>query len=423
MNQKIFAVLLFLAVFAVTFLLLRDGMSSPAVPDREPDRPVAEMGNRGESERIRTSAQARAGATENKRSTVDTTATDDARFGIVAVEVATDDGMVPADVKIGLYPEAGARSVAGNGRVEFREVPPGIYTVQVSAEEYLPQPVPAVNVTRGTRTDVRVAMSRAVLFAGVVTDETQGRPIEGASIDFNGMMRAVSGPDGRFRTTARVLPAALDVIRVHHPDFDSQHFLRMPITDIANIRLAMGRGRGTIEGRLIPIGRRELPGRFIARVLRPLEGKDVEVRREIVVVGKDSFRIEGVYEGLYVLEVEFPGSALAGCRESFDLTAEPERRKAFEFRLPEGANVTGTASSRAGANAGVTIALVDADNHVRARAVTGASGAFAFEAVPAGEWRYRVDGRVPTTWSPPFVVEEGRSVAHAFELESGSLKN
>jgi hypothetical protein len=128
---------------------------------------------------------------------------------------------------------------------------------------------------------VQVVLQRAMFFSGVVTEETQGRPIEGASIDFNGMMRATSGPDGRFKTAARVLPGALDVIRVHHPDYDSQHFLRMPITDIANIRLAMGRGKGTIEGRLVPIGRRELPARFVARVLRPLEGKDVEVRREV----------------------------------------------------------------------------------------------------------------------------------------------
>jgi protocatechuate 3,4-dioxygenase beta subunit len=60
---------------------------------------------------------------------------------------------------------------------------------------------------------------------------------------------------------------------------------------------------------------------------------------------------------------------------------------------------------------------------VRARTVTGADGAFAFEAVPPGEWRYRVDGRVPTSWSPPFVVEDGRSVSHRFEIESGAFKD
>lgn len=423
MNSKYFGVLLFVGVFAATFLLLRDGFSAPGVPDREPDRPSPVAGNAGEVERIRTSAQARAASVEEKRSRVDTTAISDATTGVVAVAVTTDDGIVPADVRVALFPEAGERVAGGDGRVEWRNVPPGIYSVQVSADEYLPQPVPAAAVAKGTRTDVQVVLQRAMFFSGVVTEETQGRPIEGASIDFNGMMRATSGPDGRFKTAARVLPGALDVIRVHHPDYDSQHFLRMPITDIANIRLAMGRGKGTIEGRLVPIGRRELPARFVARVLRPLEGKDVEVRREVTVIGKDAFRIEGVYDGFYVLEVEFPGSSLAGCREEFDLTREPEHRKSFEWRIPETANVTGTAASRAGTNVGITIALVDVNNRVRARTVTGADGAFAFEAVPPGEWRYRVDGRVPTSWSPPFVVEDGRSVAHRFEIESGAFKD
>jgi hypothetical protein len=260
MNSKYFGVLLFVGVFAATFLLLRDGFSAPGVPDREPDRPSPVAGNAGEVERIRTSAQARAASVEEKRSRVDTTAISDATTGVVAVAVTTDDGIVPADVRVASFPRGGRARRGGDGRVEWRNVPPGIYSVQVSADKYLPQPVPAAAVAKGTRTDVQVVLQRAMFFSGVVTEETQGRPIEGASIDFNGMMRATSGPDGRFKTAARVLPGALDVIRVHHPDYDSQHFLRMPITDIANIRLAMGRGKGTIEGRLVPIGRREAPG-------------------------------------------------------------------------------------------------------------------------------------------------------------------
>ncbi len=424
MNQKLVGLLLFAGVFVAAFLLLRDSSTMTSIPDRSPEVDVPTSPTSSEEiERIRTSAQRRATRETTAGSSVTTESSADKTLGSVLIGVTTDDGLDALGLRVEVLPSGGERKTTADGRIDIGGIAPGIYTISVTADEYLTRPVPAVVVEAGKRVLVNVALDRASFLAGTVTEETFGRPLAGASIDFNGLVRATSDLSGNFRTAARIRPTALDVIHVHHPDYDSQHFLRMPITDIGNIRLSMGRGKGTLEGRIIALGRREAPPRIVARVLRPLEGKEVELRREVIVVGKSDFRIEGVYDGPYVLEVEFPGSSIAGRREEFDLTKEPDHRKAYEFLIPEGPNIIGTLVSRVGLHSGVVVELVDEFNRVRARSTSLTDGKFSFDAVPAGEWRYRVDGRVPTTWSTPFKVEEGRVLAQTMELESGRFTN
>jgi hypothetical protein len=333
--------------------------------------------------------------------------------------VKTDDALVPESLSVWVRPAEAEPRVTGGGTFRIGDLPPGAYHVGVAAKGYVPRPPTEVVVQAGRKVAVEIPLARGLELRGIVVEDVDQRPIQGARIDFNGIVQAQSDAYGAF-STGLVPPKALEVVTLTHDDYDRHRVVHPVILEPQNIVLAMGRGKGTVTGRIIPPSDGALPARIQVRNWRvPMAGHE-ELRRELTLENASSFEIRGVFSGPHVLEVAFPGSTIVSRRIEYDLGSDPTRH--VDVDLTGGGAVEGVYTAPSNLVAGRQVHLVDTGNHEVGETRTDEKGRFRFDRVPAGEFAIRMGSRIPPLHTQPFQVEDGRVAQIVVDGQTGRLR-
>jgi hypothetical protein len=334
-------------------------------------------------------------------------------------EAKTNDGVVPRDLKVFVQPAASEPRLLGGGRFAIGGLAPGMYYIWASAEGYLAQVPAEVTVEAGKKYNLSpLWLEKGFELSGIVIEDTDQRPIQGALVDFNGLASAVSDARGQFRT-GLVSPKALEVVTVTHDEYDRNTLIHAVMPETKGITLAMSRGKGTISGTVIPvIG--EDPAQFRVRIWRLVMEGHEQLRREKTVRGQKSFEIRGVFDGQNALEVSFPGTTLASRRIEFDLNRQPALH--FDVDLNNGGRIEGTFTTKSNLVSGRQVTLFDAGNHVMGETRTDADGKFRFDQVTEGSYSLRMDTGIPPVYTPSFKVEDRKVLTLTVDGQTGRLK-
>jgi hypothetical protein len=419
--------LLFLMIFAVAFvatiLLSRELLSPPSIagpggPDVQPADPDAAAAAQRQADIKREMINRGAAAAADEKP-VEAGASEDPATGEIIGKVKTDDGRESRNLVVTLFPPIpDAAAVSGNG-FRIARVPEGTYHVGIVAEGYLSRTPAEVKVEKGKKYEIELWLESGLELRGTVIEDVDQRPIAGVLIDFNGMGQATTDSSGAFKT-GLVPPKALEVITLTHDEYDRNVVVHPVLPDPHAIVLAMSRGKAVVTGRILAAGNEPAPGVFRVRIIRaPMEGSD-EVRRERVFRGVTNFEIRGVFPGMNVLEVSFPGTGYTTRRIELELDKQPSAH--VEVDLQRGSQIDGAYVTPSGLIAGIPITLVDSKNHVMGETRTDPAGKFRFERASEGEYAIRIDARIPPLYTETFKVEEGKPASITVDGQTGRLK-
>ncbi len=424
MKQTIVFIGILVAAFVVTLLLLGTDMkdlwaavstdSPPAPPPISSEDQAAQRRQR-DIMRSMASEQDSAIAVKSKDGP-DASAT----VGLITGVISPDDGSNPSGAQVTIQPSAGRLRWIDGGHFEITDVPPGYYIVGATLAGFAPQRPVDLHVEAGKQYSVDIPFEKGVYFRGRVVDDVYQRGIEGASVDFNGLARVRSGPNGSFEVTAAVSQKGLELITLSHDDFDRHTYVRHPFPEPNNLVLAMSRGPANISGRLVFADGAEMPQEFRVRVWRVPSTDFEELRRERVFRDTRSFEIKGVFGGPMLLEVDFPGTARASRRVAFDLGRDTT--KDFELFFDRAASIDGVFVGRGGNIARIPLVLLDGTNHVCGQVQTDDKGNFHFHSVAAGEYHVRIDSGNPVLHTDAFVVPELGTVNIVVDGDLGRIK-
>lgn len=422
MKQVLLLLAIFVVAFAATLLLTRDAFKEVRWTDRvevadeaaTPDAVLRQRRADIDRTMISPSTPDAGGAPA-----VDVGAAAQPALGEVEGVVKSDDGLVPSDLKVTVHPEGAEVRHLGGGRFAVDKLTPGLYLFGASAEGYLPRQHAEVEVEGGRRKAIELALEKGFEIRGIVFEDTDQRPIQGARIDFNGMAEVISDARGTFRT-GFVSPKALDLITLSHDDYDRTQMVRPPMPDVQQISLAMSRGKGTVSGRVSWPSGVEAPGSFRVRVWRLAGGGHEELRRERTLTGTSAFEIRGVFDGANVLEVAFPGTVLATRRIEFDLNREAAIHVDVDFN--QGGSIEGTFTTPSMLVALQPVMLLDGENHTMGETRTDSEGKFRFDSVTAGDYSIRMDVGIPQIRTGTFTVEAHKVKPITIDGATGRLK-
>jgi hypothetical protein len=276
-----------------------------------------------------------------------------------------------------------------------------------------------VPVEAGKKVKIELGLDRGIELSGTVHEDVDQRPIQGATIDFNGLAQVISDSYGSFRT-GLVPPKALEIITITHDDYERNVMIHPVIPETKGITLALTRGPSTLLGRVIAPRGEPVPPVLEVRVIRIQMENYEELRRERTFRNTSSFEIKGVFSGLHALVVSFPGTTFASRRVEFDVERNPSI--AVDVDLTHGGSIEGSYTSPAGLIANIPILLVDTKNHPMGEARTDTEGKFRFDHAAPGDYAIRMDARIPPIHTEPFKVEDGRTAKITVDGQTGRLK-
>jgi hypothetical protein len=420
MKQTLVFILVFGAAFALTLLLGRDLFTKPSLshrPDVEDPRSDPGGLSARRSEDIRRTMLPQEGGDVVRDVPVESGAAAPTT-GSIEIVPKTNDGGTPREARLTVFPKAPDPKPQGGGRFVIDDVAPGSYYVGLSADGYLARMPIEVVVQAGVKKRVELVLERGFELAGRVVDDVEQRPIQGATIDFNGITTVISDSYGGFQTPP-LADKALEIVTLTHPDFDRNVLLRPVVPERKGITFAMSRGKATLTGRVIPPAGHTAEPKFTVRIISvPMPGHE-EVRRERAF--KDwQFEIRGVFGGPSVLEVSFPDAGYASRRIEFDVKRDPTIHLDADFT--RGGTIDGTYVTPSGIVGNVPIRLVDDQNHPMGEVRTDAKGRFRFLHAAEGEYALRMDARIPPIYTEAFKVEDGKTATITLDGQTGRLK-
>jgi hypothetical protein len=168
---------------------------------------------------------------------------------------------------LGVYMPLTVEDSSGDGRFTLPDVPPGAYSLSISAPDLVSTDVPDVKVAEGQAVDVgTVRMSTGGIVRGSVVDE-QGAAVAGASVSAAPSRRAMNARRGGFQATEptesdgsgafelRALGEGELEVKANHPSFVGAAPVtvrvdaRRPATDVRLVLTRGGRIEGSVRGR------------------------------------------------------------------------------------------------------------------------------------------------------------------------------
>jgi sarcosine oxidase gamma subunit len=160
-----------------------------------------------------------------------------------------------------------AEDASGDGRFTLSDVPPGVYTLSVTAPDLVSANVTEVKVAEGQVVDVgTVRMSGGGMVRGTVVDE-QGSAVAGATVSVAPSVRAMFAQRGAYRAPEptvsdgsgafelRALGEGELDVNASHPSFVGAEPVmvrvdaRRPATDVRLVLTRGGRIEGSVRGR------------------------------------------------------------------------------------------------------------------------------------------------------------------------------
>ena len=385
-------VILFLAAFAATWFLSGGSDDPPLAPE---GRPV-ELPGRPETwdlgPPIRTSGNEKPrSATKDVGDGGDEASLlePDTKPGRIIARIEDEKGEILEAFGFDLRPFQGRVETRENGILEIRDVPPGIYTLSAWGEETLRRDKPGVKVESGNTTHLRFRLKRGIIPAGTIVDSKTRRAVGGATIEFYGGGRCVSGPDGGFVAPYALDPRCLDQITVSHPDYDRFTYHRLTIRDHKKILLALTRGDATLKVRVVPGGGGPPPPKYRLRLWME-RGLNIppDLRKEVTVDRKPSFQVKGIHRGLYQVMLDFPGTDIAARHK--EMIFGFGETKEVTFDAGSGITLLGRLKSRL---KGPLVTKIELLNEKRLAAITTYSkvdGSFIIKGIEPGAYRLRV---------------------------------
>ncbi len=282
--------------------------------------------------------------------------------GAIRITAVLPDGKEPEGLEVLAQPPlpAGARLDRG---LRFDQVDVGSYRITVHGIDIVPVVQRAVTVKDGEVTELNFKVVRGIRPRGVVLDAEDDRPLAGVRIDFNGLARAVSGPDGRFDVPMLLPRSALDVISLEGDTYDFQKYRGLLVPDPGDMRLHLGGGKGILIGQIVNASGQPLPEDGLLRMTAP---PLYDLRREIRLDGRTTFRLENLYPGEFRIELHCPGGEFPMTWQMVDIPNwEPDRmpEAAVELRLEAGATLEGRILGEPSHLVGLRFELRDRRNH------------------------------------------------------------
>jgi hypothetical protein len=165
--------------------------------------------------------------------------------------------------------------------------------------------------------------------------------------------------------------------------------------------IALTRGNSEIDGIVFdPKNRLEEAKLEITLILE--SGPIPQVRRKFDVTGP-RFKIKNVNTGTYGLIVRFPGLGIPDRRE--DVTLGYKDYASVEFRLTEGATISGLLTQDMGRPYAARIELLDCKGVSIFSTTASGQGEFRLAEVPDGQYRFRVWSGSPYFNTQPITVD------------------
>jgi hypothetical protein len=314
----------------------------------------------------------------------------------------TRTGEAVASPEISISPQSGQLRLGEDGEFEVTGVRPGEVFITVAAERCVPQIRGPLTIPAGRTLRADFDLEPGVRPAGRVVDALTQHGVEGVIVDFGSEGRARSDGGGRFACAHHLRPDALKSITCRHPDYDIATFILHPILDPGDILLAVGRGEGTVHGRILDRGAETLPATAVARLAIDMGGGRFELRREVEFPPTGTFRFPNVRDGIYEVTVAFPSTDIPARKRRIHVySIEPVF---VEVPLGGGTTLDARLLSRAFPVAGSEMHLVVEDGTSVAEGRTDRDGRFRLSGVEPGTYRLKVGFATGWFHTEPFEI-------------------
>jgi protocatechuate 3,4-dioxygenase beta subunit/5-hydroxyisourate hydrolase-like protein (transthyretin family) len=312
---------------------------------------------------------------------------------------------------------------AEDGSFVLEDVPPGRWTVEVSAEGFQPGTASGVVVEEGRSAEgIDVALSKGGTITGQVVESGSGRPILDATVraersggaERRGMPRVLGGggneamtdAEGRYEITG--LAPGTWTVTASHPEW-SEATVSVELEDapvIADLRLGLG---ATIAGVVLAAG-------------RPVAGAEVALGGageagfrgfgggESSLTGEDGrFRFERLSPGRYTLSAMLRSQSSA----PVEAVVTGDGTQEVTLTLSEGAVIHGAVSGLPDAQLGGVSVIASGPDGYFTSTRSGADGTFELTGVPEGSITLRA--------SAGDFVTSTRTASTTVGIEAGQL--
>ncbi len=391
MRQRLVGLAFFLVVFAATVYFLREQGSVPVSPleglprSTGIDAPLPPAPIPSGMREIGTAPAL--GPAGNAAEGVEAVNEAPKGPGVIVGEIEGPDGPIPV-LGVAMQPNAGRVLKAEGGRIEVADVPAGLYTVVVWADDHLAVTHRDVRVYAGRETRLDLRLDRGIRPAGRIIDAFTNAPVADVLIEFEGHLKLRSDAGGRFQAPHVVPYAALDLVTVSHPDYDRVTYYKQATLDPTKLTYAMTRGTGKIHGRILNRLGVETPEMVRIKMYLDAGNGTKELRRERSFKASEPFTFENLHEGFWTVHAEL-GSFAARRTE---VLVEFGGTREVELVYEAGPVLEGRLLARAKVLplGGIKVEVLDEKAIPIAETRTDAMGFFKVEGLPAGHYRLKV---------------------------------
>lgn len=329
--------------------------------------------------------------------------------GALVVRAQLPGGRAPEVFEVSARP-ALPEPLRLDGSLHYGDIPAGSYEVSIHGEDLIPVVQRAVVIKAGEETDLLFKVVRGIHLKGVVLDAEDESPLAGVRIDFNGVVRTVSGPDGRFDVPQLMPRRCLDVIRLEGDRYDFQTYRGLLVPDPGDLRLMLGGGKGVLFGQINNASGQALPGdAYIQMTLPPL----YDLRRRLPLEGMSSFRLENLYPGQFRIELHCPGGEFPMISQVVQIPEWqsdrlPEAR--VELTVTAGTRFEGRLIGSESHLAGLRFELRDIRNQVVAATRVGEQLDFRFANLEPGAYYPVLRMQIEEQRMPVIEIQAGQAV-------------
>ncbi len=311
---------------------------------------------------------------------------------------------------------AGSAAVAfhsEDGSFDLVDVPPGSWTMHVTAAGYRPTDISGVDVGEGeVKEGVTLSLKQGRTLAGRVQDSTTGAPVPNATVSAAqtgtpaapglfpgtpgaGPAPAVTDANGQF--TLDGLPDGKVTVAVSHPDYLAAS-KDVDLAATADVAIALGPG-GEISGVVVGAGGGGVAGATVRLVTDGDTGGTGAQTTQSDPAG--AFRFDHLGAGRYQLSAQ--SKAMASTPQQIVL-AENQPMDGVQLPVASGAEIDGTVSGLPADKLGGVNITATADGY-RGTAVTGTDGKFTLQNVPTGVVRLSASTAFPAARTTAQTVE------------------